>query len=98
MRALARTRTVLLEPMTGCLQRQDVASGAKTGDLSERNICQVRLPAKGLAAMNIGQVDLNGWYAHSQNRITESNTGMGVSPRVDDEQRRLCPMLLNIID
>ena len=84
--------------MTGGLQRQDVAGGAKAGDLTKRNIRQVRLPAKGLAAMDIGQVHLNDWYADGQNRIAESNTGMGVGPRIDDEQRRLRTTLLNTID
>src|SRR5215471_13401111 len=91
-------RLLPLEPMTGGLQCQDVAGRAEAGDLTKGNIRQVRLPAEGLAAMDIGQMHLNDWYAHGQNRIADSHTGMGIGPRIDDEQRCLCATLLNTID
>jgi hypothetical protein len=84
--------------MTGGLQGQYVAVRAEAGDLTKRNIRQVRLPTKGLAAVDIGQMHLNGWYAHSQNGIAESNTGVGVGARIDNEQGRLRTTLLNTID
>jgi hypothetical protein len=67
------------------LQRQHVAVRAETGHLPKCDIGEIRLPAKRLAVVDIGQMHFNHWHAHSKNRITDSDAGMRVGPRIDDE-------------
>ena len=80
------------------MQRQHVAVRAKAGHLPKRDIGEIRLPAEWLATVDIRQMHFNHGHAHGKNGITDSNACMRVGPSIDDEQRRLRPPLLNIID
>ena len=39
--------------------------------------------------VDVGKVDFNGWNSHSRDRVTQRDTGMGISCGIDDNDIKL---------
>src|SRR3954469_6489930 len=69
-------RSVATESSYQCLQSQCVAVRAKAANHAQREICDDGVPPFRLSRENIGEVKLDEWHSHRQQRVAERQTGV----------------------
>ena len=67
------------------VQRQVVAFGAKAADHGQGQVREVGLMSKGLATVNVADVDLDKGQGHRSQRVSQGDTGVGKGGRVHDK-------------
>src|SRR5262249_54606034 len=78
--------------------RERIAGDAEAADHGAGHLRDVRVVTEGFARVNIGDVDLDHWYADRDDRIEDRNRGGGVARRVEHDTDRLLARLLDPID
>lgn len=79
----------------GGIHRQNVGAGPETANLTTTNRRDERIVTESFAGMNVGKVYLDGWNSYRGDRISEGDTGMGISRSVDYDGIRPTSRLLN---
>jgi hypothetical protein len=67
------------------VQSQTVTLYAKTTDLPDRNGRNVGMVAKFFPPVNVTEMYFHGGNIHSRDRVTNSNTGMGIGSWVNQD-------------
>src|SRR5215469_5928379 len=87
------------EPLECRPQRQLIAERPQAGDYPHGNVREIRVPAKALAGVDVGKVNLDERQGHRQNRIAERDAGMREAAGVEDhEVDPVVLALLNALD
>ena len=71
------------EAADGRLNGQLVPVGAQSGDQAGRDVCEVRVMAEWLAALQVRQVDLDERDLHCEQRVAQSDAGMREGAGID---------------
>src|SRR5260370_34688387 len=91
-------RTRRAHQTLGCTQRQVIAIGAETDYPAVDDIRDSRMMAKGLAPIDVGQVNFDNRYAQRAYGIADSDARMRVGGGVDNERVDLTARFLNAVD
>src|SRR5215469_11732417 len=84
------------EPLECGPQRQLVAERPQARDDPDGNVREIRMPAKALAGVDVGKVNLDERQGHRQDCIAERNAGVGEAAGIEDHE--VDPVALAMLD
>ena len=79
-------------------ERQRVPVRAEPGDHPEAHRADQRPVPERLAAVHVGEVDLDERYFDGQQGVAQCDTGVGKSRRIEDDEIGMSGRLLNVIN